>query len=142
MNRLSHAVPVTLLLAIASAARAQVLYWTEGSNTPVGGGQIWRANLDGTDRRTIATGLNYPTTIVPDPTGLPFIYWTDAAFGQGGERGTSPIPFGTAFARRVEVRRVGAVRRLVVLRGAGRCGMMRACQRRRPRTSPSATCAA
>jgi len=48
MNRLSHAVPVTLLLAIASAARAQVLYWTEGSNTPVGGGQIWRANLDGT----------------------------------------------------------------------------------------------
>ena len=47
-----------------------------------------------------------------------------------GRKRTRSIPFGTPFARGVEVRRVGAVRRVVVLRGAGRRGMMRAWQRR------------
>lgn len=43
-----------------------------------GGGQIWRANLDGTDLEVIVVGLNRPRDVALD-LSVGRVYWTDEA---------------------------------------------------------------
>src|SRR5262245_47866390 len=71
-----------LFFGAVDQARSDVMYWTEYD-----GGNIRRANLDGTDQRILLSGQTGPTGIALD-LGGGLMYWTNV---DGGEIGRANL---------------------------------------------------
>jgi DNA-binding beta-propeller fold protein YncE len=72
-------VPVALLFAATSQAAGDFIYWDDNPPSDASGGDISRANLDGTSPMVLLSRLNSPSSIALDPAGGK-MYWTDQGF--------------------------------------------------------------
>ena len=67
MNSLRMSLPIFLLVSIVCFSQNSRLFWIDQSL-----GKIQSANLDGSDREDVVTGLNWPFDIalIPEPGTL------------------------------------------------------------------------
>jgi sugar lactone lactonase YvrE len=86
MSRFLVAAVLALALVGAPQARADVIYW--GDIGSFGPGAIERANLDGSGKVVLVSGLIEPTGIAVDVTGNK-IYWADTYTGVIGRANLS-----------------------------------------------------
>lgn len=84
------------LLGMAGQVRSEVIYWTQNNNSTAGG-DIHRANLDGSDQTILVRGLDGPRGINLDPNSGK-MYWADA----------NPTPTGIGDIRRANLDGTGA----------------------------------
>src|SRR5581483_8034963 len=76
MKRLYYAAAVlAVVLGGPAYARADYLIWTDNRNFGPGG-DIQRANTDGSGRQTLVTGLDGPTSIAFNPDDGK-MYWSE-----------------------------------------------------------------
>lgn len=77
---LRHLAVLWAVFGAASQARSAYIYWTDtASSTPSRGGDIRRANADGSNQQMLVTGLNSPNGIRLDPSDGT-MYWVDSAY--------------------------------------------------------------